>query len=131
MLRYVTLSYVTLRYVTLRYVTLRYATLRYVTLRYVMLCYVMLCYVMLCYVDELKHHLVDELNLNTDSFLSFKSSLLKYYESSLYSRYNVDNPRSYKTICPKCNSVRSLTTSSSCCICRNYSSVFVVVMSML
>ena len=85
---------------------------------------------MLCYVDELKHHLVDELNLNTDSFSSFKSSLLKYYESSLYSRYNVDNPRSYKTICPKCNSVRSLT-ASSCCICRNYSSVFVVVMYML
>ena len=61
------------------------------------------------------NHLV-ELNLNTDSFSSFKSSLFKYYESSLYLCYNGDDPRSYKTICPKCNSVRSLTTSSSCCM---------------
>ena len=57
-----------------------------------------------------------ELNLNTDSFSSFKSSLFKYYESSLYLCYNVDDPRSYKTICTKCNSVRSLTTSLSCCM---------------
>ena len=56
------------------------------------------------------------LNLNTDSFSSFKSPLFKYYESSLYLCYNVDDPRSYKTICPKCNSVRSLTTSLSCCM---------------
>ena len=61
-------------------------------------------------------HLVDELNLNTDSFSSFKSSLFKYYESSLYLCYNDDDPRSYKTICPACNSVRSLTTSLSCCM---------------
>ena len=62
------------------------------------------------------NHLVDELNLNTDSFSSFKSPLFKYYESSSYLCYNVDDPRSYKTICPKCNSVSSLTTSLSCCM---------------
>jgi hypothetical protein len=57
------------------------------------------------------NHLVDELNLNTDSLSSFKSAMFKYYISSLYSCYDVEDPRSYKTICPKCNSVRSLMYS--------------------
>ena len=62
------------------------------------------------------NHLVDELNLNTDSLSSFKSAMFKYYISSLYSCYDVEDPRSYKTICPKCNSVRSLTASLLCCM---------------
>ena len=44
------------------------------------------------------NHLVDELNLNTDSLSSFKSVMFKYYISSLYSCYDVEDPRSYKTI---------------------------------
>ena len=62
------------------------------------------------------NHLVDELNLNTDSLSSFKSAMFNYYNSSLYSCYDVEDPRSYKTICPKCNSVRSLTASLLCCM---------------
>ena len=62
------------------------------------------------------NHLVDELNLNTDSLSSFKSAMFKYYISSLYSCYDVEDPRSYKTVCPKCNSVRSLTASLLCCM---------------
>ena len=62
------------------------------------------------------NHLVDELNLNTDSLSSFKSAMFKYYISSLYSCYDVEDPRSYRTMCPKCNSVRSLTASLLCCM---------------
>ena len=62
------------------------------------------------------NHLLDELNLNTDSLSSFKLAMFEYYISSLYSRYDVEDPRSYKTICPKCNSVRSLTASLLCCM---------------
>jgi hypothetical protein len=63
------------------------------------------------------NHLADELNLNTDSLSSFKSAMFKYHISSLSSCYDVENPRSYKTMCPKCNSViRSLTTSLLCCM---------------
>ena len=60
--------------------------------------------------------LVDELTLSSDTSLSsFKSSVFKYYLSALNSYYDVDDPRSYKTICLKCNSVRSLTAPLSCC----------------
>lgn len=62
------------------------------------------------------NNLVDELKLDTDSLSSFKSIMFKYYISSLHTCYNVDDPRSYKTICPKCNCVRSLTTPISCCM---------------
>jgi hypothetical protein len=62
------------------------------------------------------NHLVGELNLNMDSLSSFKSAMFKYYISSLYSCYDVEDPRSYKTVCPKCNSVRSLTASLLCCM---------------
>ena len=62
------------------------------------------------------NHLVDELALSADtSFSSFKTSLQKYYLSSLNMCYDVDDPRAYKTICVKCNSVRSLTVLPSCC----------------
>jgi hypothetical protein len=47
------------------------------------------------------NHLVDELNLNTDSLSSFKSAMFIYYISSLYSTcYDVEDPRSFTAICP-------------------------------
>ena len=62
------------------------------------------------------NHLADELALSPDtSFSSFKTSLHKYYLSALNMCYDVDDPRTYKTICVKCNSVRSLTVLPSCC----------------
>ena len=48
--------------------------------------------------------LADELHFNTNSL--FKSILLKYYHQSLELSYDPDNPRTLKTICLKCNSVR-------------------------
>ena len=59
--------------------------------------------------------LVDELNYDTNCFNSFRSALLEYYHKSLEVNYNPDNPRTFKTICLKCNSVRSLTYPISCC----------------
>ena len=59
--------------------------------------------------------LVDELNYDTNCFNSFRSALLEYYHKSLEVNYNPDNPRTFKTICPKCNCVRSLTYPISCC----------------
>ena len=44
------------------------------------------------------NHLVDELNLNTDSLSSFKSAMFKYYISSLYSCYVVEDSRSFTAI---------------------------------
>jgi hypothetical protein len=35
---------------------------------------------------------------------------------SLRTCYNVNDPRSYKTLCAKCNSVRSLSIPISCCM---------------
>ena len=58
------------------------------------------------------NHLVDELALSPDT--SF-SSLHTYYLSALNMCYDVDDPRTYETICVKCNSVRSLTVLPSCC----------------
>jgi hypothetical protein len=48
--------------------------------------------------------------------LTFKSTLFKYYMISLRTTYDVDDPRSYKTICLKYNCVRSLAHTISCCM---------------
>ena len=72
-----------------------------------------------------------ELNLNTDSFSSFKSSLFKYYESSLYL---------YVIMSMILVVIKLYVLSVILCVvsrhhyravCRNYSSVFAVVMCML
>ncbi len=60
--------------------------------------------------------LAEELKLETCGLLTFKSILFKYYMTSLITSYDVDDPRSYKTICLKCNCVRSLAYPISCCM---------------
>ena len=58
-------------------------------------------------ITRMWNHLVDELALSPDtSFSSFKTSMHKYYLSALNMCYDVDDPRTYKTVCVKCNSVR-------------------------
>ncbi len=66
-------------------------------------------------IDLIWNGLADELHFNTDSLSVFKSILLKYYYQSLELNYDPDNPRTPKTICLKCNSVRSLARPVSCC----------------
>ena len=60
--------------------------------------------------------LTDQLKLDTCGLSTFKTVIFNYYSMSLRTCYNVNDPRSYKTICPKCNSVRSLSIPISCCM---------------
>ena len=46
---------------------------------------------------------------------SFKSVLKSYYHASLEATYDPDNPRTFKTICCKCNITRSLKYPITCC----------------
>ena len=53
-----------------------------------------------------------------DSKLSlphFKNLLLKLYYSATSKTYDEDNPRTWKSICPKCNVARCLTKPAKCC----------------
>ena len=53
-----------------------------------------------------------------DSKLSlphFKNLLLKHYNSATSKTYDEDNPRTWKSICPKCNVARCLTKPVKCC----------------
>ena len=45
----------------------------------------------------------------------FKTLLLVYYERALARCYCLDDPRSFKTICRKCNTARLPDTTISCC----------------
>ena len=59
--------------------------------------------------------LVDELNFDTDNISYFKRILLSYYHNSLTLNYDSENPRTFKSICLKCNLVRSLEKPILCC----------------
>ena len=60
--------------------------------------------------------LSNDINLSVKLPLSqFKSLLYNYYLSALKSVYDPENPRSWKSICPYCNSSRSLNTNIRCC----------------
>ena len=58
--------------------------------------------------------IADQLNLNMNNLSTFKSVMLNYYSSAL-NHYDCSNPRTFKTICLKCNTARSLTHPISCC----------------
>jgi hypothetical protein len=51
----------------------------------------------------------------SNSLITFKNLLIKYYYTALDRNYNVDDPRSWKTICLKCNQARDLTKPIACC----------------
>ena len=51
----------------------------------------------------------------SNSLFTFKKYLLDYYLSALQLNYNTDDPRSWKTICLKCNQTRDLTKPLACC----------------
>jgi hypothetical protein len=62
------------------------------------------------------NYLADELNLTKDTSITvFKSDLLKYYFTSLNINYDPENSRTFKSICLKCNCIRSLLRPISCC----------------
>ena len=47
---------------------------------------------------------------------SFRSAIFNYYKSALAVSYDCEDPRSFKSIFLKCNSVRPLSRPITCCI---------------
>ena len=58
--------------------------------------------------------LADPLHLTMDTLSSFQSVFLNYYYTALESTFNID-PRTFRTICTKCNQVRNLNSRITCC----------------
>ena len=61
--------------------------------------------------NTLPEHIINSSN----SIYTFKRYLLEYYFSALETNYNIDDPRSWKTICLKCNQTHDLTKPIACC----------------
>ncbi len=59
--------------------------------------------------------LSDVMNLSMDNLSSSKSVIRDHYFTALANTYDCDDPRSFKTICPKCNKARTLANSVDCC----------------
>ena len=55
-----------------------------------------------------------ELRTSHISLASFKRSLFQYYNKAL-DLYNVDDIRTWRTICPRCNIARTLLCPPTCC----------------
>ena len=45
----------------------------------------------------------------------FKSLLSSYYKDALISRFDIEDPRTWKSVCLKCNTPRNLSEPISCC----------------
>ena len=45
----------------------------------------------------------------------FKSLLFSYYKDALISRFDIENPRTWKSVCLKCNKPHNLSEPISCC----------------
>ena len=52
--------------------------------------------------------LADELNLNMVNLNLFTSTVLSYYFRALETSHDPENPGTFKTICTKCNTARTL-----------------------
>ena len=60
--------------------------------------------------------LITRLDLDNVTFENFKSVLYGYYSRALAINYDPDSPRSFKSICLKCNTARFLDQEISCCL---------------
>ena len=60
--------------------------------------------------------LITRLDLDNVTFENFKSVLYGYYSRVLAINYDPDSPRSFKSICLKCNTARFLDQEISCCM---------------
>ena len=59
--------------------------------------------------------LADKLDWSVGSLKFFKSVVLNYYFTALEKMYDCEDPRTFKTICPRCNNSQSLIGPISCC----------------
>ena len=69
--------------------------------------------------------LADELDLSSSTLASFKSVIFNYYKSALAVSYDCEDPRSFKSICLKCNSARPLSRPITCCMWLQFSCIAV------
>ena len=60
--------------------------------------------------------LITRLDLDNVTFENFKSVLYGYYSRALAINYDPDSPRSFKSICLKCNTARFVDQEISCCM---------------
>ena len=60
--------------------------------------------------------LITRFDLENVTFGNFKSVLYGYYSQALAINYDPDSPRSFKSICLKCNTARFLDQEISCCM---------------
>ena len=60
--------------------------------------------------------LITRLDLDNVTFENFKSVLYGYYSRVLATNYEPDSPKSFKSICLKCNTARFLDQEISCCM---------------
>ena len=59
--------------------------------------------------------LTDTLELGLENMSSFESVMQGYDFTALEKIYDCDDPRTFETICPKCNTARILAGTVSCC----------------
>ena len=64
---------------------------------------------------RLWNSLLKELTGNNFSLNKFKCGLIKYYKVALGNVYDVNDPRTWKSVCLSCNSSRNLSCKIKCC----------------
>ena len=61
------------------------------------------------------NNLPDEMRRMDTSLLRFRSLLKEHYLTATQTIFDSDDPRTWKSVCLKCNSARILGISTSCC----------------
>ena len=56
------------------------------------------------------------INIETQTLKSFKTVIFNCYLASLLIPYDLNNPKTFKSICLKCNTVRPLNSKITCCL---------------
>ena len=56
------------------------------------------------------------INIETQTLNSFKTVIFNCYLTSLLIPYDLNNPKTFKSICLKCNTVRPLNSNITCCL---------------
>ena len=56
------------------------------------------------------------INIETQTLNSFKTVIFNCYLTSLLIPYDLNNPKTFKSICLKCNTVRPLNSKITCCL---------------
>ena len=59
---------------------------------------------------------MDEIDLSSSTLASFKSVIFNNYKSALAVSYGCEDPRSFKSICLKCNSALPFSRPITCCM---------------